>query len=493
MSYGTLLYVTVGHTQTDNASQRKGYPIKKKYKQNDGTQNPRFPADYTQVGSDSYWLPFLDLDANDSNYIVYTEGDEYGWSDDQAQRAPQIPFSNPRTTKYDEFPANHKIVFSNQIYVATRYTFDWGLSGFGLDKNPYKSSIIRKWKRLNDTTDTWTQYWYHPLLKRFYVLENIDEILELPDFDEPTQTRWNTFIGDAKDMNLNNFTFARIRELISSGSSEAEAEALVASLETNQQQTPAGQGTQPANRAASFAVNAQASSQPGATPAVPSNLPRMIQRQSTSSPGEKTILDTYTFNLRPNNVSYSNIGITWTEVERVNNFPLVDYRTNKLMKISFEFVVENRAENVSSLFESCETRLQQLQRMANRPELVVFTNFDSLFGEAAIFSATQANYREWAIVEMSINSVQRSPSGTDSQIGAISRATVQMTIQEVRLTKDQVIFMPKLRKVPGIPKVPTPTTEPELCPEKVTDLFGPGSDGLYSPCWYKNRNLPVPS
>jgi hypothetical protein len=220
----------------------------------------------------------------------------------------------------------------------------------------------------------------------------------------------------------------------------------------------------------------------------------MIQRMATGKSGVKTVLDTYTFNLRPNNVSYSNIGITWTEVDRVNNFPLVDYRNYKLMKISFEFVVESQEQGISSLYESCEERLRQVQRMANRPELVVFSNFDSLFGEAVFNETSTSTYREWAIAEMSINSIQRTPSGADSSQGSISRATVSMTIQEVRLTPDQVIFMPKLRKTPGVPNIPGTETEPEPCIELATDtVVGVTPKLKYSSCWYKNRGLPVPS
>jgi hypothetical protein len=65
----------------------------------------------------------------------------------------------------------------------------------------------------------------------------------------------------------------------------------------------------------------------------PENLPTMIQRTA-----DNTTALTYEFTLKPNNVSYSNIGVTWTDIERVANFPLVDYKNNKLMKISFEFL-----------------------------------------------------------------------------------------------------------------------------------------------------------
>lgn len=500
MAVGNIIYVTVGYTETDNASQRKGYPIKRKYKQTENTQSPKFPSSYTEVSNQLYWFPFVSLGASDENYIPYTVGDEYGWSDDQAKRAPQIPYSNPRTTKFDDFPTGHKIVYGGSIYVATRYTFDWGETKFDISINPYKTARIRKWRRFTDTSDTWTQYWYHPLLKQFYVVASIDELQELPDFDEPTQSRWDRFKGDAKDMNLNNFTFAQIRELVSTGSALTTAQSAVSSLEERSMSpstTEMGSGTDVrtsgVQQSGTFIINSRATGQNGEGQKLPDNLPKMIQRMSTGTAGTKTVLDTYIFNLRPNNVSYSNIGITWTEVDRVNNFPLVDYRNNKLMKISFEFVVEAQTIGISSLYESCEDRLRQIQRMANRPELVVFTNFDSLFGEAAFDNITASNYREWAIVEMSINSVQRTPSGTNTAQGAISRATVSMTIQEVRLVPDQVIFMPKLRKVPGVPNVPPPTNEPEPCIEYATDSIAVLSPRLtYSPCWYKNRGLPVP-
>jgi hypothetical protein len=502
MAVGNIVYITVGYTESDNASFRKGYPIKRKYKQTENTQSPKFPSSYTEVSDQLYWFPFTSLGASDENYIPYETADEYGWSDDQEKRAPEIPYTNPRTTKYDDFSTGHKIVYGGSIYVATRYTFDWGETKFDVSINPYKTARIRKWRRFTDTSNTWTQYWYHPLLRRFYTLAETDTLQELPDFDEPSQSRWSRFIGDSQDMNLENFTFAQIRELISTGSALVTATAAVQSLEERSMAAlsspaqPDGNNTRTSGTQTSgtFIVNSQAGGQNGQGLSLPDNLPKMIQRMTTGAAGVKTILDTYIFNLRPNNVSYSNIGITWTEVDRVNNFPLVDYRNNKLMRISFEFVVEAQTTGVSSLYESCEARLQQVQRMANRPELVVFTNFDSLFGEGVFNEASAATYREWAIFDMSINSIQRTPSGVNTSPGAISRATVSMTIQEVRLTPDQVIFMPKLRKTPGIPNIPTPENEPEPCIEYATDTVVEVNSKLkYSPCWYKNRGLPVPS
>jgi hypothetical protein len=503
MAVGNIIYVTVGYTQSDNASTRKGYPIKRKYKQTENTQSPKFPSSYTEVPPATlYWFPFLTIKAPDENYIEYEAGDEYGWSDVQSKRAPQIPYTNPRTAKYDDFySTGHKIVYAGSLYVATRYTFSWNDTKFGISENPYKRATIRKWRRFTDTSDTWTQYWYHPLLRKFYLLAEIDELQELPDFDEPSQSRWDRFVGDSEDMNLENFTFAQIRELVSVGSALSTATSAVQSIEERSmaalavaQRDGVNVRTSAVQTSGTFVINNQAGGQNGQGILLPDNLPKMIQRMTTGKSGVKTVLDTYVFNLRPNNVSYSNIGITWTEIDRVNNFPLVDYRNYKLMKISFEFVVESQEQGISSLYESCEARLRQVQRMANRPELLVFSNFDSLFGEGVFNETSTATYREWAIVDMSVNSIQRTPSGVNTSPGAISRATVSMTIQEVRLTPDQVIFMPKLRKTPGVPNIPTPENEPEPCIEYATDTVVEVNSKLkYSACWYKNRGLPVPS
>lgn len=475
MAYGEISLFTIGYTQADNASVRKNYPVKRKYKQTERTQTPKFPSSYTQVSTQKYWMPFTSIPSSDTNYIAYTDGDEYGWSDTDAQRAPAIPYSSPKTIKYDNFPIDTKIVFANEIYVATRYTFDWIATQFDYSQNPYKTTYVRKWRKFNDTSETWTQYWYHPLLKRFYTLAATEKLTELPDFDEPSQSRWDSFVGDAKEMNLDTFTFAQIRELVSRGLSQATAQAEVQSVEAaasavrdSAEATSITPRSTTTPASGTFVVNTQSAGITGESLEAQDNLPKMIQRITTGAPGTKTVVDTYVFNLRPNNVSYSNIGITWTEVDRVNNFPLVDYRNNKLMKITFEFVVEAHTGSISSIFESCEDRLNQLNRMANRPELVTFTNFDSLFTDASLFSANQSNYREWAIGEMSINSIQRTPTGADSEVGAISRATVNMTIQEVRMNRDQVIFMPKLRKVPQTPGRPG-GGEPETCPRVFTD------------------------
>jgi|694.fasta_scaffold14193_3 hypothetical protein len=493
MALNSISYITVGYTETDNASVRKGYPIKQLFKQTVNTNTPVFPASYTPVSTQKYWLPFLSGAQQDFNFIEYTVGDEYGWNDADNLRAPQIPYSNPKTTKYDDFVTGHKIVFANNIYVATQYTFEWGLTKFKSNTNPYKQSRIKKWRKFNDTDDDWSQYWYHPLLKLFFLLDSTDAIAELPNFDEASQSKWDNFVGDSTDMNLENFDLAQIRELTSGGTSNAAATSLVASLSTRNNNFASTYIVNTAVKAKSATISVLSPTQTVKASSKPES-PKMIQRRAISNSTEKTVLDEYEFNLRPNNISYSNIGITWTEIERLNNYGLVDYKNNKLMKISFEFVVEAHSGDKSSIYESCEDKLAKLQRMANTPELVIFRNFDSLFsGSTAVIE--DKSYREWAIFDMSISSIQRTPLTSVSDGGSISRATVNMTIQEVRLSPDNVIFMPKLRKVPNVPNAPGGTPDPELCTELATDSSETARSGgiKLSPCWYKNRGMAVPA
>lgn len=471
MAYGDIILSTIGYTATDSSSTRKNYPIKKLYKQIDNSNSPSFPASYVEYSPTKYWMPYEGISIADQNYIEYTDGDEYGWSDNNEERAIEIPSSLPRTDKYDNFPLNHRIVYANDIYQATSYYFEWLSTGFNSSRNPYKQSRVRKWKRISDTSEVWTQYWYHPLLRVFFTLEDTQMLQELPNFDEPDQSRWDMFSGDASEMNLQNFSFAQIRELVSRGSSQSAAEATIRSIDNTvlsayAQNTTGSSLVSEINGAArkfqfdtgggtpssaKYSISTDYVGSLSALDTSVADMPRMIQRRIGPTSDSRLISKEYVFNLRPNNVSYSNIGVTWTDIERINNHPLVDYKNNKLMKISFEFVVEEHSGNKSSLYESCEKRLNDLRDMANRPELVIFTNFDSLFGEAKGL-LTDSSYREWAIVEMSISSVQRVPSGvTSTETGSISRATVSMTIQEVRISNDAILFMPQLTKTPSTP------------------------------------------
>lgn len=478
MALGDIIFATIAHTASDPASGRKNYPIKRKYRQSQDTQRPSWPSSYTVLSTEKYWMPHLDVSVADFNYITYNDGDEYAWSASGGMsasggnsasgivRGPIQP-APAVSRKFSLYPANTRIVWAGAIYEVTQYMFDWAFTEFDGANNPYKTARVQKWKKLSDTSENWTQYWYHPLLRRFYVLAETDQLQDLPDFGEADQSRWDRFIGDAKDLNLQNFDLAQIRELISRGASQSTARATVNALTTQTTGTSTAATTE-SSVAPNYRPRTGTFSVPGISGTLDTgNRARMVQRAPNRGFDPRNLAYVYEFNLRPNNISYSNLGVTWTEIDRVNDYALVDYRSNKLARISFEFLVEANSGGKSSLYEDCETQLNQLQTMANRKEQVIFLNFDSLFGRAAPDDLTK-RYRAWVIFDMSINSVQRV---LESPSSSIARATVNMTIQEVQNTPDQVIFMPRLRKVPQTPrrKCTQNCGDTELCPRYFTD------------------------
>jgi hypothetical protein len=466
MAFGDIEFFIVGYTDSSPDSKRKNYPILQKYKQTAITDFPSFPSSYTIYEPlKKYWFPFSFAGTNEEDYIIYQEGDELAWDDALELRPPELRFSNPFLNKYNDYESGQRIVFNNEIYVSTKYYFNWTDTKFAADKNPYKKNKVRKWKKFSDTAAVWTQYWYHPLLKRFYVVENTDQIQELPDFDEPDQSRWDTFVGDALDLNIDNFTIARIRELISAGRTLAAAaatinglERITEPLETTESLTRTATASALAGK---FTITNTAPGQEGqGSSTSQESLPRMTQRARDAKTGVEKVADVYYFNLRPNAVSYSNIGATWADIDRVNNFPMVDYRNPKLMTISFEFIVEETLDNVSSSYVSCEDKLNQLRRMASRPERVFFTNFDSIFVQTNPVEG-KTSVHEFAIGDMTINSVQRTPKAVKSVLGEISRASVNITLKEVRMDRASLIFMPKIGKNPATPSIPGEPGDPK--------------------------------
>lgn len=207
------------------------------------------------------------------------------------------------------------------------------------------------------------------------------------------------------------------------------------------------------------------------------DLPIMIQTYpyyDKNTDSFEFVADKFYFHYKPNNVTYSNIGAEWQDIGRVNNTPIIDFKNFKLMKITFEFIVAEKLDGVSSLYASCESQLKMLRQMAIRPEYVQFTNLDTLFSEQLSYpdflSSGEATY--FAIVDMSVTSVQRARAGIDnvafgSPAGSINRATVNMTVQEVNNSGPAPIFMPRITQPPKTPPPRTPNSD-ELCKARFT-------------------------
>jgi len=481
MAVGKTYLFTVGYTESDTGVTRPYYPLKRAYKQVVDTQFPKFPDSFEQVSASLYWFPYQDFTPLDSDYIPYTVGDEYGWADDERVRPRYIAAPNPNSRKRRNYDIGTRVVFSGEVYEATKYYFYWSDTGFDVTKNPYTTDRIVKWRKVSDTSDTWVQYWYHPLLRRFYVLADNAVIRDLPD--TTLDTKWDGFTGDALELNLSNFTAAQIRTLVSKGETPSVAKTLVDRLDQTildsitTETMPIDQLTRARNReifgappalfgdyvANKFgAVTVKVANKGNAIggPDLSVGIATMKQLSSTSDGSVASGEDAFTFQFRPNNVSYSNIGANWTEIDRVNNSPVLDFKNFKLMKISFEFVVGvNDQTQGTNLFESCEKELSLLRKMAAKPYPIVFTGFDQLFSDYQVYAPSNTGSGRWAIVDMSISSifrVQSSPEAgrrSNAEGGNIARATVNMTIQEIPRDIGALVQFPRLPFQPP-PKSP---------------------------------------
>lgn len=190
----------------------------------------------------------------------------------------------------------------------------------------------------------------------------------------------------------------------------------------------------------------------------------------------KTQQRLFEFPFVPNQVNYSGLGAQWTEIERTGRFPVVDWTSFQLLKISFQFDVVDRAfENQIGfgLYHSCEDQIRTLRLMASAPYPVTFLNMDRFMNEEIRFPLfTRGRGVEFVISEFSVTSMQRTPTSSSQNsafpatANQISRAQCQMTLQEIPIENVDIVQMPPIKPCKnkkGKPKCEdTPVTEENL-------------------------------
>lgn len=505
MAAGDVVFFTVGYTSASTGSTKPMYPIKKKYRQTEQTNFPIFPSSYEVFDVQEYWFPYDDLEVSEENYIPYENGDEFGWNEAQRKHKPDVAKANPNLRKYSLLPSGTRIYYANNLYIATDYYFNWTDTEFARTRNPYASNRVNKWRKFNDTADDWVQYWYDPIKTRFYPLKDSNILLALAADGEFDQVKWDLFAGDVDGINLTSLTTSQIDELISLGSTSGAAAAAVAGVDNSvidsnlADPTPFTEndseiieddfpsvllpGTPrvitgtviPRRRLGIMPVRGGRVPQAQRSVRTGNNQkPAMIQEFRHPITG-KQARSRFVFEYNPNNISYTNIGALWTEIDRVNNSPIVDFKNYKHMKISFEFVVSDKSGGIASLYTSCEDQLLQLRKIAARPEFVRFVNFDTLFNKFLTYPKVmlRGNNTAFAIVDMSISSVQRTRPNNSGDFGEINRAVVNMTIQEVSTSGPDLIIMPQISPAPLNPGKPGENGgDVQLCVELLTSTTG---------------------
>ena len=221
--------------------------------------------------------------------------------------------------------------------------------------------------------------------------------------------------------------------------------------------------------------------------ALTNDKPELVQVYDYVNPetGETVIGEPrrFEFPFVPNQVNYSGLGAQWTEIERTGNFPIVDWTSFQLLKISFNFdIVDRKLENKTGfgLYWSCEDQIRTLREMAQSPYPVTFLNMDQFMSDEIRYPLfTRGRGIEFVIAEFSVTAVQRTPSKSPLLSrtiipNQISRATCSMTLQEIPIEAIDIVQMPPIKPCNKKKKKCEDIPDTEIKPDRTYLLFNPG-------------------
>lgn len=161
---------------------------------------------------------------------------------------------------------------------------------------------------------------------------------------------------------------------------------------------------------------------------------------STDTVAGQTIINQYVFDMAPNEINYSGFGGEWVSIERIGGFPYIDWKNFKLLQISFAFTIAAKVGITADGLEIPVTsQIEKLQRMAQTPFPVLLYRFDTLLTNQFRYddSGTPRGI-QFVIQDLSISATQRNASME------ITRATANITLQEVPIERQALIGMPRL-------------------------------------------------
>ena len=187
-------------------------------------------------------------------------------------------------------------------------------------------------------------------------------------------------------------------------------------------------------------------------------------------------VDPYIFKVAPNEVNYGNLGAEWVETARNGSFPYIDWKSFKLLTVSFSFLIANRngPNTIDGLDISVMDDIKTLQRMSQAPYPVMFYGFDDLFQQQNRYDATTSKARgiQFVIKDLQINALRR-----DANM-QITRAQAGISLQEVPIETTALIGMPRLKHKNTPPPPPPPPNEVNnILP---TDTLTTGATGTFA-------------
>lgn len=179
-------------------------------------------------------------------------------------------------------------------------------------------------------------------------------------------------------------------------------------------------------------------------------------------------INQYIFDLAPNEINYSGFGGEWVNIDRVGTFPFIDWKSFKLLQVSFSFVIAAKTGNATAdgMDIPITDKIEELQRMAQTPFPVMFYGFDRLLTNQFRYDVN-GNPRgvQFVIQDLTISASRRNATME------ITRATANLTLQEIPVERQALIGMPRLVHKPIIPDIPIIILDPE---------YGLTSDNLTS-------------
>jgi len=170
-------------------------------------------------------------------------------------------------------------------------------------------------------------------------------------------------------------------------------------------------------------------------------------------------INEFQFDLAPQDIQYSNFGGDWVSIERTGGFPFIDWKSFKLLQVSFSFVIAHKSvpgQVADGLDVPITQQLEELQRMAQTPFPVMFFGFDSFMTNQFRYdnSGTPRGI-QFVIQDLNIAAVRRNSKME------ITRAQANITLQEIPIEKTRLIGMPRLKHKPKTPDEEIPETDPE--------------------------------
>lgn len=180
------------------------------------------------------------------------------------------------------------------------------------------------------------------------------------------------------------------------------------------------------------------------------------------------LINQYVFDIVPNEINYGGFGGEWVSIDRVGSFPFIDWKSFKLLQISFQFTIaaKNGPVTADGLDAPITDQIEKLQRMAQTPYPVMFYGFDTLLTNQFRYDNTGTPRGvQFVIQDLSISATRRNSKME------ITRAQANITLQEIPIERTALIGMPRLRHVNKPPEEPIYPTDPE---------YGVTSDNLTS-------------